>query len=165
MNNHTYYACWVHLVWCTADRHPCFDESQSRAVSKYLSNYAKSKRIAMRINFVNPDHVHAQIEMGASMSIDNVVKLLKGSSAHWINASKLTKTRFAWARGYAALTVSRGGVKGVTRYIAMQKTHHSQVSIEKELTVLAPGWSLREAVDVDPMRQQSGQLCATPLEE
>ena len=140
MSKHTYFACWIHLIWCTSNRHPYFEESQSKAVSKYLTNYAKSKQISMRINFVNPDHVHALIELGPSRSIDQVVKLLKGSSSHWINASNLTKARFAWARGYAALTVSHDAVTSVTRYIAMQKTHHSRVPFDKELAVLAPGW-------------------------
>lgn len=141
MNTHTYFACWIHLIWSTSNRYAYFDEAQSRAVSSYLTNYAKPNGIAMRINFVNPDHVHALIQMGPSMPIDQIVKLLKGSSSHWINESGLTKARFAWARGYAALTVSRGAVDSVTRYIAMQKSHHSRVPIEKELAALAPGWT------------------------
>lgn len=151
MSKHTYFACWIHVVWCTANRHPYFDESQSKAVSSYLTNYAKSKDISMRINFVNPDHVHALIEMGPSMPIDQVAKLLKGSSSHWINKSNMTTDRpFSWARGYAALTVSRDAVKSVTRYIAMQKTHHLRVPIDKELAVLAPGWA---GADAKPLKR------------
>lgn len=140
MSSHTYFACWVHLIWCTENRYAYFDESKARTVSKYLTNYAKSKGIPMRINFVNPDHVHALIELGPDMSIDRVVKLLKGSSSHWINKSGMTSARFGWARGYAALTVSRDGVSSVTRYIAMQKTHHGRVATEKELASITPGW-------------------------
>jgi len=95
----------------------------------------------MRINFVNPEHVHALIELGATMSIDQVAKLLKGSSSHWINKSAMTRDRFAWARGYAAITVSPQSVKNVTRYIAMQKAHHRRVRIDDEMAILAPGWA------------------------
>lgn len=140
MSNHTYIAGWIHLVWCTADRRPHFNTSQAKALSRYLTNYAKSRDIPMRINFVNPEHVHALVGLRASVSVDQVVRLLKGSSSHWISKSGLIAKPFAWQRGYAALTVSPDGVQAATRYIAMQRIHHGRLTIAEELDRLAPGW-------------------------
>jgi len=149
MSGHTYFSCWVHIIWCTSNRFAFFDERQSKALSRYLTNYAKSKNISMRINFVNPEHVHVLVEVRPSMSVEQMVKLLKGSSSYWINKTGMTKTPFSWQRGYAALSVSPQVVKTVTRYIAMQRTHHSRVPFETELDQMAPGWlaSWRETVE------------------
>jgi REP-associated tyrosine transposase len=135
-----YIAGWIHLVWCTANRRPCFGGAQARAVSRYLSNCAKSKDIAMRIAFVNPEHVHALVGLGASMSVHQMVKLLKGSSSYWISKSEMTAFPFAWHPGYAAITVSPDGVGAATRYIAMQGTYHKRYTVADELDRLAPGW-------------------------
>ena len=51
----------------------------------------------MKINFVNPDHVHALIDLPTGFSIEKVVQLLKGSSSHWVNSSELVTGKFAWA--------------------------------------------------------------------
>jgi REP element-mobilizing transposase RayT len=53
----------------------------------------------MKMNFVNPDHVHALIDLPTALSIEKVVQLLKGSSSHWVNSSELVTGKFAWGRG------------------------------------------------------------------
>jgi putative transposase len=75
----------------------------------------------MKINFVNPDHVHALIDLPTAISIEKLVQLLKGSSSHWVNSNKLVTGKFAWGRGYAAFSVSHSNVDLVARYIADQE--------------------------------------------
>lgn len=158
MSAHTYFSCWIHLIWCTSNRNAFFDERQSKALSRYLTNYAKSKGISIRINFVNPEHVHVLIEVRPSMSVDRVVKLLKGSSSYWINKTGMTNVPFSWQHGYAALSVSPQAVKTVTRYIAMQRWHHSRISFETELNRMAPGWINSSRETVETVSGDSGDL-------
>ena len=58
-------------------------------VSNFLSHYAESKRIWMKINYVNPEHVHTLIDLPTRYSIEEVLKLFKGASSHWINQNRL----------------------------------------------------------------------------
>jgi len=67
----------------------------------------------MKINYVNPDHVHALIDLPTRLSIEELVQLLKGSSSHWINANDVIKEKFAWGRGYGAFSVSESNVNAV----------------------------------------------------
>ena len=92
--------------------------------SRFLTQYALEKNIYLKINYCNPDHVHALIDLPTSQSIEQVVKLLKGSSSHWINQNHLVKGRFAWGRGYGAFSVSHSDVSKVATYIARQEEHH-----------------------------------------
>lgn len=133
MSVHSNTRCWLHLIWGTHHREKMFSRVVAAKVSRYLDEYAKGKEIRMKINFVNADHVHALIDLPTHLSIEEVVQLLKGSSAHWINAGKLIPGKFAWGRGYAAFSVSESNVKRVAEYIAGQEEHHRVKAFSEEL--------------------------------
>jgi REP element-mobilizing transposase RayT len=78
----------------------------------------------MKINFVNADHVHALIDLPTGQSIEEVAKLFKGASSHWINEQGLVAGKFAWGRGYGVFSVSHSNAETVAHYIATQQDHH-----------------------------------------
>jgi putative transposase len=100
--------------------------------SKFLDDYSLEKGIYMKINFFNPEHVHALIDLPTSKSIEEVAKLLKGSSSHWINQQHILRGRFSWGRGYGAFSVSHSDVGRVASYIANQEKHHHKKSFGEE---------------------------------
>lgn len=51
------------------------------------------------------DHIHALINLGASLGIAKPVQLLKANASRWMNEHP--GTRFAWQNGYFAGSVSR----------------------------------------------------------
>ena len=106
-------------------------------MSHFLSGYAHEKRMRMKINHVNSDHVHALIDLPTGLSIEDVVQLLKGSSSHWINANDVIKGKFAWGRGYGAFSVSESNVDQVAAYIAGQEEHHRVRSFTDEFREFA----------------------------
>src|SRR6266700_8082295 len=57
------------------------------------------KAIYIKINFVNPDHVHVLMALPAQLCIEEMVQLFKGSSSHWINHSNPLPCKLAWGRG------------------------------------------------------------------
>ncbi len=132
MSVHSYSRCWLHLTWATKDRLRLITPEIGKKLSKHLSEYSQSKQIYMRINAVQPEHVHALIDLPTSQTIEGVVKLLKGESSHWINESDLLKVKFAWGRGYGAFSVSHSHLKRVSDYIANQEEHHRRRSYLQE---------------------------------
>lgn len=133
MSTHAYTRCWLHLIWGTLERRKMLDREARRRVAAFLLEYSRSKGISMRSCFVNAEHVHALIDMPTNLTLEEVVKLLKGASSHWINQQRLTATRFAWGRGYGAFSVSESQVPRVMRYIAGQEEHHRRKSFEEEI--------------------------------
>lgn len=133
MSLHSYSRCWLHLIWGTLNRKRMLQKEAAARVSRYLSEYAESKGVYMKINYVNADHVHALIDLPTALSIENVVQLLKGSSSHWINANDITAAKFAWGRGYGAFAVSESNVNTVAAYIAGQEQHHRMRTFTDEL--------------------------------
>ena len=133
MSAHSYSRCWIHLIWGTLNRDRVLNKKAAAGLSRYLIDYADQQALYMKINFVNPDHVHALIDLPTGSSIEKMVQLLKGSSSHWINSSELVMGKFAWGRGYGAFSVSQSNVDLVTRYIAEQEEHHRQRTFADEL--------------------------------
>jgi REP-associated tyrosine transposase len=133
MSAHSYSRCWIHLIWGTLNRDRVLNKKATTRLSRYLIEYADEQAVYMKINFVNPDHVHALIDLPTGFSIEKMVQLLKGSSSHWVNSSDLVTGKFAWGRGYGAFSVSHSNVNLVTQYIAEQEKHHRQHTFADEL--------------------------------
>ena len=124
--------CWLHLIWETLGRKPMLDKRAAAKASLNLGEYACKKGIYMKINYFNAEHTHALIDLPTSLTIEEVIKLLKGSSSHWINEEQLVRGRFAWGRGYGAFSVSRSDVDRVANYIARQEEHHRKRTFAQE---------------------------------
>lgn len=78
------------------------------------------------------DHVHCLISLGSDQTIENVIRLIKGESSHWINQNRLTKTKFAWQKEYFAVSVNPNGLGSVRNYIKNQENHHRNTNFKEE---------------------------------
>jgi REP element-mobilizing transposase RayT len=139
---HSYSRCWLHLIWTTLDREPMLTKAAAVKGSGFLNSYAKEKGIYMKINYFNAEHVHTLIDLSTNMAIEDVVKLLKGSSSHWINEHKLLRGRFSWGRGYGAFSVSPSQVNRVASYIAGQKEHHHKKTFNEKFEIFVKRYGL-----------------------
>lgn len=133
MSKRSHTACYIHLIWGVKDRAPLLnsDEVQNK-VNHYFQEYLKELEIKIMAMHTNPDHVHFLIELPLDRTIQDVVKLLKGSSSHWINHNDIIRHKFSWAAGYAAFTVSKSNVDKVKKYIQNQKEHHAKLTFAEE---------------------------------
>lgn len=133
MSVHSYSRCWVHLIWGTLNREKLLDKEAAARISRQLSEYAETKGVYMKINYVNADHVHALVDLPTGLSIEDLMQLLKGSSSRWVNVNNLLVGKFGWGRGYGAFSVSESNVSQVAAYIAGQEQHHRVLTFADEL--------------------------------
>lgn len=133
MSVHSYSRCWVHLIWVSLNREKLLHKQAAARLSRNLSEYADTKSVYMKINYVNADHVHALVDLSTNLSIEELMQLLKGSSSHWVNVNNILQGKFAWGRGYGAFSVSESNVAQVTAYIAGQEEHHRVRTFAEEL--------------------------------
>jgi REP element-mobilizing transposase RayT len=151
MAAHSYSRCWIHLIWSTLSREKLLNKHAASRVSRYLSGYAQTKGIYMKINYVNADHFHALVELPTSLTIEDLAQLFKGSSSHWINVNNVITGKFAWGRGYGAFSVSESNLDQVAAYIAEQEAHHRLRPFADELRSSSSGMDfvgeLRKAVE------------------
>ena len=126
----SYVSNHVHMVFATKDRAKVIPEALQPKLWAYLAGIAKNHGMhAVAIGGIE-DHVHALINLGATLGIAKAVQVLKANSSRWMNEQ--SRTQFAWQEGYFACSVSRSQVPGVTRYIASQKEHHRRMDSPAE---------------------------------
>jgi putative transposase len=142
MSVHSYSRVWLHLVWATLERRPLLAKPAAAKLSAHLHDYAKDKGIYMKINFVNPDHVHALIDLPTNLAIEDMMQLFKGSSSHWVNEQNLVTGKFGWGRGYGVFSVSESGIAEVCAYIANQEEHHRKRDFVEELKLFVERYGL-----------------------
>ena len=63
MSHHSFSRVWLHLVWATLERRRLLPKPAAARLSSHLYEYSAEKGIYMKINFVNPDHVHALVDL------------------------------------------------------------------------------------------------------
>ncbi len=108
---------------------------------------AESNGIYTKALHVNPDHVHALIDLPRTCSVDDVVKALKGCSSRWINSSGLLVGHFRWARGYGAFSVSASVLEDVVAYIEGQEAHHRIRTFAEEYEAFARRYGLGSGIE------------------
>ena len=122
---------WLHIIWSTKNRNKSLvDREFRKRISKHLLENSKEKGIYMKVNYVNSDHVHAVIDLPTNMTIEDVARLLKGELSSWINNN--IESKFKWATGYAAFSVSESNLDKVVKYIMNQEEHHRIKSFSEE---------------------------------
>ncbi len=123
----------MHLIWGTLNREKLLNKEAAARLSRYLTEYADTKSVYMKINYVNADHVDALIDLPTRLSIEELIQFLKGSSSHWVNSNNILAGKFAWGRGYGAFSVSESNIAQVAAYIARQEEHHRVRTFADEL--------------------------------
>ena len=71
------------------------------------------------------DHVHCLFQLNPKLKIIDVMKQIKGSSAHYLN-HHYENEHVIWQRGFSVFSVSKGVLPVVKTYIENQKSHHKK---------------------------------------
>ncbi|HWW01593.1 MAG TPA: IS200/IS605 family transposase [Candidatus Acidoferrum sp.] len=157
MSLHSYSRVWLHLTWATLERRPLLSKPAAVKLSGYLTQYAAEHGVYMKLNYVNPDHVHALVDLPTRLCVEEVMHLFKGSSSHWLNQNALGRGKFAWGRGYGVFSVSHSDAGRVAKYIAGQEENHRKRTFAEELKLLVerPGLQWREDKTVETVAESS----------
>jgi REP element-mobilizing transposase RayT len=78
------------------------------------------------------DHVHLVVTFPTTITIANLVKQVKGVSAHFVNHELAPATSFKWQGYYGAFTISRWDADRVVHYVKRQKEHHGALDLVEE---------------------------------
>lgn len=128
----TYHQVYIQVVFAVKYRNAVIDEkwrSNLVGVIGNLINETGCKTII--INGVE-DHVHCLLALKPTITISELMKIVKAKSSKYINDSQLTKTKFSWQEGYGVFSYSQSQIDSVYKYIENQKEHHKKQSFTGE---------------------------------
>ncbi|MFA9391753.1 MAG: transposase [Prolixibacteraceae bacterium] len=129
----SYTKIYLHCVWSSKNRRCIIPNSFRPVLLSHFKEYCQSKEIYL--DFVNAHlyHVHALISLGKQQNIAEVMHLMKGESAYWINKMKVLPSHFVWQDDYYAASVSFSHVNKVRDYIKNQDEHHKTMTWTEEI--------------------------------
>lgn len=116
---------YIHALWSTKRRMPLITSE----IEHELHNHLRKELLKLRcepyaINGMS-DHVHCLFQLNPKLKIIDIMKQIKGSSAHHLN-HHYENEHVIWQRGFSVFSVSKGVLPIVKRYIENQKSHHGK---------------------------------------
>jgi putative transposase len=133
----TYTQLRYHLVFSTKHRMPTITAQMRDPLYDYMGGILRANGGTLLVAGGMPDHVHLLAGWGATTSLAQMVKNVKGISSKWLNERPGAPAgSFHWQVGYGAFSVSASKVPEVRAYILNQEEHHRKVSFQTEYMAL-----------------------------
>lgn len=129
---HTFTNLLTHLIFSTKDRGPLIDAELKPSLLAYLGGIVREMRATALIINGTADHVHALVALPPSLSLSDLMRVLKTNSSKWVHETWVARSKFGWQTGFAAFSVSQSNVATVIEYIAQQEEHHRKVTFQEE---------------------------------
>jgi REP element-mobilizing transposase RayT len=138
---------YVHFVWTTKNKTPLLHTTDLRQIMwTHIRENALKKSIHLDFIGGYHDHCHCLISLGGDQKMSDMMRLIKGESAFWMNQQRLIGSRFAWQEEYYACSVSPHGVSTVRDYIKNQEEHHRVTSFQEEYLTLMSEFGFKQFV-------------------
>lgn len=115
-----------------------------RATDKHIKELAEEKNICIVEMNVQPEHMHLLVKLSSDQLLEDIAKLIKGESSHWINQNDVVQGKFSWQTGYAAFSVGYDGLDVVKQYIRNQDEHHKRRTFVEEVKQMLCGAGFSE---------------------
>jgi REP element-mobilizing transposase RayT len=140
--SHTYSSLFVHGVFCTKERRPLLDEGTREMLFPYLGGIARELNVSLLTVGGTEDHVHLLARMPVTLSVADMMRILKANSSKWLHERWPGKS-FAWQEGYGAFSVSESSRPSVSAYADRQAEHHRKMSFQEEFMALLDKHGIR----------------------
>lgn len=124
---------WIHAMFSTGDQLPLITPAIEKKIYKFMKEQFELCGCQCRIINGASDHVHVLFQMNYKMAITDILKMVKGTTSHWINANELTEEKFSWQKGFNAFSVDVDNLDKVELIISVQKRVHTFESYQEEL--------------------------------
>jgi len=146
--SHTYTRLTYHCIFATVDRRPLLSEDICERVYGYIRGIAREIDANLIAVGGTADHVHLLLELPATLTIADAMRLIKTNSSKWVCERLATHADFGWQTGYAAFTVSASAVDKVAAYIANQEMHHRMRTFDDEFEAFLNRHGLEKSTPV-----------------
>lgn len=145
MKPNTFTKLYAHCVFTPKGREALLKEPIREKIQKYIYGVIKTKKCnPIAINGTD-DHLHILVGFTPTITISDLIRDIKRSSALYANDNDLFRYRFSWQEGYGAFTVGYRELDKVYQYILNQEIHHSKKTFRKEYTEILSEEGIEDA--------------------
>ena len=111
-------------------------------IREHILKNCLNSNIQLEAINIQPEHVHAIINLPSDRLLKDIVKTIKGEASYFINSNNLCKKAFAWGRGYGAFSLGKSQFEIVKAYVRNQDKHHQKRSFTEEWNILLKKYEL-----------------------
>jgi REP element-mobilizing transposase RayT len=122
----------LHFIWSTVRRDPWISRRWKDELYRVLGRIVSDEGGRLLGAGGTADHVHTCVAMPATITIGDLVQLMKLKSSQWVQENYPRKKTISWQQGYGAFSVSKSAEAGVCRFILDQEEHHRMWSFQDE---------------------------------
>src|SRR3712207_4325028 len=112
---HTYTNLLVHAVFSTKERQPTLDHEVRPRLFRYMGGVVREAGGAATTIDGVADHAHMLLSLPATVSVADVMRIVKANSSKWVHDTWPHRRAFAWQAGYGAFSVSQSNAGAVKR--------------------------------------------------
>jgi REP element-mobilizing transposase RayT len=128
----TYNKVYIQAVFAVKYRAAVLDKAWRDNVFAVMGNLINETGCNTIIVNGVEDHVHCFFSMKPSISISELMKIVKAKSSKYINENDFLKHRFEWQRGFGSFSYNQSQVDMIYNYIKNQEKHHAKTPFKKE---------------------------------
>ncbi|OXA72426.1 transposase [Flavobacterium aquidurense] len=130
--SNTYHQVYIQAVFAVKYREAIITSDCKSKILSVIGNLINETGCKTLIVNGTEDHVHCLLSLKPTISISELMKIVKGKSSKFINDHQLTKHKFEWQEGYGAFSYSKFHIDAVYKYIANQEEHHKRENFKDE---------------------------------
>ncbi|OCB69630.1 transposase [Flavobacterium piscis] len=130
--SNTYHQVYIQAVFAVKYREATITNDCKSKILSVIGNLINETGCKTLIVDGTEDHVHCLFSLKPTISISELMKIVKGKSSKFINDHQLTKHKFEWQEGYGAFSYSKSHIDAVYKYIANQEEHHKNQNFKDE---------------------------------
>jgi REP element-mobilizing transposase RayT len=128
----TYHQVYIQAVFAVKYRAAVLDKEWRASVFSVIGNLINETGCKTIIINGVEDHVHCFFGLKPTVSISELMKIVKAKSSKYINDNRFLLNRFEWQEGYGVFSYSYKQLDVVYNYIKNQEKHHRDTSFQEE---------------------------------
>jgi putative transposase len=132
----------LHIVWHTKLSAPLLTPAVEAFVHRYLKHRLLTEEgLVLYAIGGTETHIHIALSIPPTALISELIRRLKGSSAHEANRQFGDKEKvLEWQRGYGVVSFGTRNLAWVREYVENHRLHHARGTIQERLEChVAPG--------------------------
>jgi len=139
----TYHQIYIQAVFAVKNRGALITDDCKSQILSIIGNSINETGCKTIIVNGTKDHVHCLLGLKPTISISELMRIVKGKSSRFINDKQLTKHKFEWQEGYGVFSYSKSHIDAVYKYIVNQEEHHKKQNFKNEYLSLLDKYNVK----------------------
>jgi putative transposase len=120
----SYSRIFLHICFHSRNNETWLSKERETELIPFIAKVLIGIGAKLVIGACSDNHVHLLVKSPPRMSVEELVRRMKGASVHWVHRRWPELTNAGWQHGYSAFSVDYRKLRPVYEYLKNQRLHH-----------------------------------------